>query len=239
MSRSSYMSPRLGELLLRPSTLTRFHRSISSTPSQAAQPARKDEEEPDFQQPPQPPQSQPQPQQQQQRRSPFGSINPFGPASQQQPSSGDELRAARSNHIFGSEFSNGFRRPRQTPKLNFDSMTPSDSMLNPSLSNKPSDAALLATQQEEAFANYPRLNPTYGRTVDLDHTRGRDLVRGISMLASLTARNRIKSDFAVQRFHERPGLKRKRLNSERWRKRFKAGFTAVTSRVSELTRKGW
>lgn len=114
-----------------------------------------------------------------------------------------------------------------------------DGMLNPSLSNKPSEAVALATQQEEVFANYPRLDPTYGRSVDLDNSRGRDLVRGIGMLASLVARNKIKNDFAKQKFHERGGLKRKRLNSERWRARFKVGFTRITSRVSELTRKGW
>lgn len=112
-------------------------------------------------------------------------------------------------------------------------------MLDPSLSNKPNDAASLAAQQEETFSNYPRLDPTYGRTVDLDSSRGRDLVRGIGMLASLVARNKIKSDFAKQKFHERGGLKRKRLNSERWRARFKVGFAQVTRRVSELTRKGW
>ena len=114
-----------------------------------------------------------------------------------------------------------------------------DNLMNPSLQNKPSDAASLANQQEETFTNYPRLNPTYGRTVELDASRGRDIVRGIGMLGSLMARNKVKSDFNKQRFHERGGLKRKRLNSERWRARFKLGFREVTGRVSELTRKGW
>jgi hypothetical protein len=125
------------------------------------------------------------------------------------------------------------------PGLDFESMAVPDSDLHPSLSNKPSDAASLATQQEQTFASYPRLNPTYGRTVDLDVSRGRDIVRGIGMLGSLMARNKVKADFNKQRFHERGGLKRKRLASERWRARFKAGFKEVTGRVSELTKKGW
>jgi hypothetical protein len=125
------------------------------------------------------------------------------------------------------------------PGLDFESMALPDSDLNPSLSNKPSDAASLATQQEQTFVSYPRLNPTYGRTVDLDVSRGRDIVRGIGMLGSLMARNKVKADFNKQRFHERGGLKRKRLASERWRARFKAGFKEVTGRVSELTKKGW
>jgi small subunit ribosomal protein MRP21 len=112
-------------------------------------------------------------------------------------------------------------------------------LLDPNLSNKPSDAANLATQQAETFANYPRLNPTYGKAVELDPSRGRDIVRGIGMLGSLVARNAVKKEFNKQRFHERGGLKRKRLASERWRARFKIGFREVTARVSELTRKGW
>ena len=112
-------------------------------------------------------------------------------------------------------------------------------MLNPNLSNKPSDASSLAVQQEETFSSYPRLNPTYGRTVELDASRGRDIVRGIGMLGSLVARNKVKADFNRQRFHERGGLKRKRLASERWRARFKQGFRDITGRVTELTRKGW
>lgn len=59
------------------------------------------------------------------------------------------------------------------------------------------------------------------------------------MLGSLMSRNRVRADFQKQRYHERAGLKRKRLKSERWRARFKVGFYEVTRRVTELTRKGW
>ncbi|KAF2002368.1 hypothetical protein P154DRAFT_521166 [Amniculicola lignicola CBS 123094] len=91
----------------------------------------------------------------------------------------------------------------------------------------------------EAEKKYERLGPSRGRTVELDPARGRDLVRGIGMLGSLLARNKVRADFMKQRYHERPGLKRKRLNSERWRARFKVGFNSVVMRVSELTKKGW
>jgi len=49
----------------------------------------------------------------------------------------------------------------------------------------------------------------------------------------------VKADFAYQRYHERGGLKRKRLRRERWRKRFSEGFKATIARVRELTRQGW
>lgn len=86
---------------------------------------------------------------------------------------------------------------------------------------------------------YPRLNASTGRTVDLDVAKGRDIVRGLGMLGSLIGRNKVRSDFHKQKFHERPGLKRKRLKSERWRARFKTEFAATCKRVTELTRKGW
>jgi small subunit ribosomal protein MRP21 len=141
------------------------------------------------------------------------------------------------DRLFGNKFSPRGPRRSRPPTLAFDDMLGSQSIQNPSLSNKPSTD--LEQQQKATFESYPRLNPEYGRTVKLDVARGRDIVRGIGMLGSLMARNRVKSDFNKQRFHERGGLKRKRLNSERWRARFKVGFQRVTGRVMELTRKGW
>ncbi|KAF2113426.1 hypothetical protein BDV96DRAFT_124364 [Lophiotrema nucula] len=155
----------------------------------------------------------------------------------QTPTSADELGAARRSHVFGENFSP--RRtnfaPTQRKPLDFDNMKmPEPAPGTPSLYQVPA-------QQEipESEINWPRLNATYGRSVELDQAKGRDIVRGIGMLGSLIARNKVRRDFQKQRFHERPGLKRKRLKSERWRARFKVGFRDVTARVSELTRKGW
>ncbi|KAJ9669785.1 hypothetical protein H2201_000170 [Coniosporium apollinis] len=84
-----------------------------------------------------------------------------------------------------------------------------------------------------------RLGPSLGRTVNVDASKGVDLARGLRQLEMLCGRNRVRQDEARQRFHERPGLKRKRLRRERWRRRFKEGFQAVVGRVQELRRKGW
>ncbi|KAJ4982551.1 ribosomal protein s21, partial [Stagonosporopsis vannaccii] len=156
------------------------------------------------------------------------------------PSSTDTAQpAGDASRPFGLEFSRPNPRGRSRPiGLQFEDMAMPDGIASPSLANKPS-AASLAAAQAAAFESYPRLNPTYGRSVELDNARGRDIVRGIGMLGSLMARNKIRADFNKQRFHERGGLKRKRLNSERWRARFKKGFQDVTGRVVELTRKGW
>lgn len=155
-------------------------------------------------------------------------------------------REGRSN--FGLQFSKAgpgyrHRRPGQRPRLNTSSLDlgtlpdlPPGMQVGgtvPNLSTAPTIP--------ESEKVYPRLSATYGRTIDLDPTRhqSRDLVKGVGMLTALVVRNNIRSDFLKQKFHERPGLKRKRLASQRWRARFKAGFHRVTSRVTELTRKGW
>lgn len=82
-----------------------------------------------------------------------------------------------------------------------------------------------------------RLTPETGRTVQVGGNI--DVGRGFRMLETLCARNRVRQDFNKQRFHERPGLKRKRLRRERWRKRFMGGFKATVTRVKQLKKQGW
>jgi small subunit ribosomal protein MRP21 len=234
----------LGELLLRPSAFARTAPCTRFTPSwtaqrylsnsssdQAAQPARQAT-----------PGVAASPRQRATSEATSQAIDDLfsGPPSAQPPRpTSDAAPKNRINHVFGAEFSKPSRgRLARTPGLNFDDMILPESLANPSLANKPA-VSTLAAQQAATFENYPRLNPTYGRTVDLDVSRGRDIVRGIGMLGSLMARNKVKNDFNKQKFHERGGLKRKRLNSERWRARFKQGFRDLTTRVTELTRKGW
>ena len=158
-----------------------------------------------------------------------GLFRSVGLGAQRTSSSATEFRQAAARRPFGSNFSKGTAgyKPRG---LNFDDMTMPDAV--------PSSAPPPPVVAEKDIV-YPRLNPSTGRVVELDPTRGRDIVRGLGMLGSLMARNKVKRDFNKQRFHERPGLKRKRLKSERWRARFKVEFDATCKRVSELTRKGW
>lgn len=84
-----------------------------------------------------------------------------------------------------------------------------------------------------------RLGPSIGRSVPIDPERGVDLGRGFRVLEINCQRNQVRGDFMRQRFHERPGLKRKRLHSLRWRKRFKEGFRAVVGKVEDMRRRGW
>jgi len=150
-----------------------------------------------------------------------------------QPSSATEFKKAANaaKNVFGDDWSQnkGTRRPQG---LQVDALADMDS-----LSSLPHQST--TPYVDETKKVYPRLTPAYGRTIELDENRGRDLVRAIGMLGTSMARNKVRYDFMKQRFHERPGLKRKRLKSERWRARFKEGFAHVTSRVTELTKKGW
>ena len=88
------------------------------------------------------------------------------------------------------------------------------------------------TQQPEL-----RLRPSAGRTVNI--TGSVDVARAFRVLGIQTSRNQMKRDLRLQRYHERPGLKRKRLVGERWRKRFRGGFVATVVRVQQLKKMGW
>lgn len=81
------------------------------------------------------------------------------------------------------------------------------------------------------------LRPSTGRTIE--KYGNVDVARAFQLLDMACNKNSVSRDLWRQRFHERPGLKRKRLRSERWRKMFKLGFRATVSRVSELRKQGW
>ncbi|MCJ1413537.1 hypothetical protein MMC19_007643 [Ptychographa xylographoides] len=84
-----------------------------------------------------------------------------------------------------------------------------------------------------------RLDAFVGRSEEVDDTKGVDLARALRKLEYKCIYNNVKRDAASQRFHERPGLKRKRLKSERWRKNFQLGFKAVVTKVIKMRNKGW
>lgn len=79
--------------------------------------------------------------------------------------------------------------------------------------------------------------PRLGRTINL--TKNVDVGRAFKLLAQSVAANKIVKTVRLQREYERPGLKRKRLKSERWQRRFKTGFKATVKRVRQLTAQGW
>ena len=84
-----------------------------------------------------------------------------------------------------------------------------------------------------------RSSPMVGRTINLNPDKGIDFGRGLTLLQQRVVQSRIPQTLYKQRFHERPGLKRKRLKSERWRRYFKQGFDAMVTRVKQMKAQGW
>ena len=78
--------------------------------------------------------------------------------------------------------------------------------------------------------------PSLGRTVEVTE---RGVAAALQQLEAECRRNNLRVDQTRQRFHERPGMKRKRLKSERWRKRFKIAFKATVQKVQDMRKKGW
>ncbi|KAL0471672.1 hypothetical protein QR685DRAFT_519806 [Neurospora intermedia] len=91
----------------------------------------------------------------------------------------------------------------------------------------------MAPQQELNI----RLRPSTGRTFYVSGHQ--DFAGALKQLHRTVAANKVKKDVRLQRFHERPALKRKRNLRERWRARFKEGFKAAVNRTFELKNQGW
>lgn len=84
-----------------------------------------------------------------------------------------------------------------------------------------------------------RLTPSIGRAVDLVPATGFDLALALRRLAAKLRENNLRPELIRQRFHERAGLRRKRLRRERWRRRFLKGFLATVQQVHQMRKQGW
>jgi len=79
------------------------------------------------------------------------------------------------------------------------------------------------------------LGPKVGRSHQV--LRG-DLNGAMNRLRTTLKTNNVREDSILQKFHERRGMKRKRMRRERFRKRFKEGFKRMVSIVMEMKRQG-
>lgn len=79
--------------------------------------------------------------------------------------------------------------------------------------------------------------PSLGRSVEIDSKV--DIAKSFTMLKRLVRTQNIKNDQYKQRFYERPGVRRKRLQRERWRARFKKTFRNAVERIKAMRRMGW
>lgn len=128
---------------------------------------------------------------------------------------------------------------RQNYEGSFSRMDTSQ-MLNPLGINAPASARDSNLPPPVPEKKLPmKLDASVGRRIYVDEKRGVDAARAFRSLEARCARNKVRRDFMRQRFHERPGLKRKRLKSERWRLRFKQNFTGMVKLVQRMAKQGW
>ena len=146
-------------------------------------------------------------------------------------SSADKTRKAWGTFL---ERERGARTPGQVAQ-SMDFPRPADPQGNPSASLLNNIRLKPAVRAKRTI----RSRPTVGRTIEVYQEGGQHVAGALKKLDILCSVNRIRSDQSRQRFHERPGLKRKRLKSERWRRLFKASFKMTVARVQEMRRKGW
>ena len=146
-------------------------------------------------------------------------------------SSADKTRKAWGTFL---ERERGARTPGQVAQ-SMDFPIPADPQGNPSVGVLNNIRLKPAVRAKRTI----RSRPTVGRTIEVYQEGGQHVAGALKKLDILCSVNRIRSDQSRQRFHERPGMKRKRLKSERWRRLFKASFKMTVARVQEMRRKGW
>lgn len=125
-------------------------------------------------------------------------------------------------------------RPTTRPGRGPSSYGSSDimSMLNPNGFDGPP----APISSEEKPVDLPK---NVGRMVEVNDARNMDVGRAFRAMEMGCARNRVRKDFMDQRFHERPGMKRKRLKRQRWAKRFKDNFVRTVQLVQRMKKQGW
>jgi len=155
------------------------------------------------------------------------------------------LSSAQDTRSSLSELEDNFKnspwtRPNKTPKT-FGSRYAAGNLVFPE-SDSPfgNPTTYKAEPRPRVLRELPiHLSARTGRSIDVDPSKNNDLGTRLRQLEMLCTRNRVRADFAKQRFHERPGMKRKRLASSRWRTRFKNEFKKTVHRVQQLRKKGW
>ncbi|KAL9119237.1 MAG: hypothetical protein Q9187_004211 [Circinaria calcarea] len=174
-----------------------------------------------------------------------GIIDSIGPRRRSEPESNHSSSSANSGmrtsadtirRAFEGEFpsSNHLKNRQGAIAAQMDGVEGTDSMMG----------QLLRSEMNSRIALPPlrppvRLDAFVGRSEEVDPSKGLDLGRALRRMEVKLALNNVRLDFQRQRFHERAGLKRKRLKRFRWRRRFKEGFKAVVAKVQDMRKRGW
>lgn len=157
---------------------------------------------------------------------------------QRNVSSPDVQQSTRSNHMKRpsaevlDDLLNSTTSNSSQPKIDLSSLFSSTSTFSPQRTGPP-------PPPPPPSAAPMRLNSSLGRTITVNPERGMDVGRAFRALEMRCSQNQVRRQYVLQRFHERPGLKRKRLKSERWRRRFKENFRETVKMVQKMRKQGW
>jgi len=83
------------------------------------------------------------------------------------------------------------------------------------------------------------LSPRTGRTFDVTRPSQSELTTRMNQVTMVCMANKVAQMERRGKFHERPGIKRKRVRRERWRAKFAKRFGAICGRVKWLSSQGW
>jgi small subunit ribosomal protein MRP21 len=114
-------------------------------------------------------------------------------------------------------------------------------MMSPSSQNRPESAtdmmSAITTLLPKKEKIPIRLSSSTGRSIAIHgHV---DVARGFKLMERTCASNSVRRDSMDQRYHERRGMKKKRLRGLRWRRRFMEGFRATIAKVVKYRKQGW
>lgn len=101
------------------------------------------------------------------------------------------------------------------------------------------DSGLAPTSSRSSVTGGTRifLGTRTGRTV---HVGGRvDAAQAFALVGVMCSRNNVFGDFHKQKFHERPGLRRKRIAMESRHAVYRRNKRATVDRVEKLVKMGW
>jgi hypothetical protein len=109
----------------------------------------------------------------------------------------------------------------------------------PTSTYQPETPLSLWQRSVEEHQRPKHLSPRTGRTFDVTRPSQSELTTRMNQVTMICMANKVAQMERRGKFHERPGIKRKRVRREKWRSKFAKRFGAICGRVKWLSSQGW
>jgi hypothetical protein len=115
------------------------------------------------------------------------------------------------------------------------------SMFPPKTDSRPKlDFAARWASEVKSMDKDLSLSPRDAYTTKIRSSLGSNaMTMALRKMKRLVHESEVRRKLFQERYHERPGLKRKRLKMVRWRKRFAGDFKKICQRANKLAGQGW